>query len=310
MSTQIVGTIPTFSQGNDDWKTYSEILDQFFIVNNVEDDKKSAFLISCIGSDTYKTLRDLCHPVLPKDKKFEDLSEILRKQFSPQVAIFRERTNFYNAKQNNAENVTSWYGRVKRLSVDCKFGDNLEAILLDKFITGLRVGQVLDRLCEENETLTLQQAVDIATNKECSLMEVYGNHIPAYEQYNQQAFRGPPRDGSECSWRGKRGGGKKGGRGNKKGDDGAEWKLVNSIKKLVLRENLKYWIKWEKVGDAFAYINKLSFVFSFNSKILLGLISGGLRFWYKKSFKGSPIPDVLVMLILIIFVLLINKLYL
>lgn len=221
MSTQIIGTIPTFVQGNDDWKTYSEILDQFFIVNNVEDDKKSAFLISCIGSDTYKTLRDLCHPVLPKDKKFDDLSEILRKQFSPQVAIFRERTNFYNAKQNNAENVTSWYGRVKRLSVDCKFGDNLEAILLDKFITGLKVGQVLDRLCEENEALTLQQAVDIASNKECSIMEVYGNQIPAYEQYNQHAFRGPPRESSECSWRGKRGGGKKGNRA-KKADDCAE----------------------------------------------------------------------------------------
>lgn len=225
MSTQIIGTIPTFIQGVDDWKTYSEILDQFFIVNNVEDDKKSAFLISCIGSDTYKTLRDLCHPVLPKDKKFDDLSDILRKQFSPQVAIFRERTNFYNAKQNNAENITTWYGRVKRLSVDCKFGDNLEAILLDKFITGLRVGQVLDRLCEENETLTLQQAVDIASNKECSIMEVYGNQIPAYEQYNQNAFRGPPREGSECSWRGKRGGGKKGNRA-KKADDCAEWKAT------------------------------------------------------------------------------------
>lgn len=212
MATQnVIGTLPTFSQGYDDWKTYSEILDQFFIVNNVEDEKKSAFLISCIGSETYKVLRDLCHPSLPKDKPFAELSEILRKQFSPQVAIFRERTNFYNAKQSVGENVTSWYGRVKRLSVDCKFGDNLESILLDKFITGLKVGQVLDRLCEENETLTLQQAVDIATNKECSLMEVYGNQAPAYEQYNQQAFRGPPREGSECSWRGRRGGGKRGG---------------------------------------------------------------------------------------------------
>ena len=174
MASQIIGSIPTFAQGCDDWNTYSEILDQFFIVNNVVDDKKSAFLISCIGADTYKCLRDLCHPILPKDKPFDDLSEILRKQFSPQVAIFRERTKFYNAKQLQGENVTSWYGRMKRLSVDCKFADNLESILLDKFITGLRVGQVLDRLCEENETLTLQQAVDIATNKECSLMESNG----------------------------------------------------------------------------------------------------------------------------------------
>lgn len=220
MSSQnVIGTIPTFSQGYDDWKTYSEILDQFFIVNSVEEEKKSAFLISCIGSETYKTLRDLCHPVLPKDKPFSDLSEILRKQFSPQVAIFRERTNFYNAKQSYGENVTSWYGRVKRLSVDCKFGDNLESILLDKFITGLKTGQILDRLCEENETLTLQQAVDIATNKECSLVEVYGNQVPAYEQHNQQAFRGPPRDGSECSWRGKRGGKRGGGKANQRKKD-------------------------------------------------------------------------------------------
>ena len=218
-SQNVIGTIPTFAQGYDDWKTYSEILDQFFVVNNVEEDKKSAFLISCIGSETYKTLRDLCHPVLPKDKPFTELSEILRKQFSPQVAIFRERTNFYNAKQSVGENITSWYGRVKRLSVDCKFGDNLESILLDKFITGLRVGQVLDRLCEENETLTLQQAVDIATNKECSLVEVYGNQVPAYEQYNQQAFRGPPREGSECSWRGKRGGRRGGGKANQRKKD-------------------------------------------------------------------------------------------
>jgi hypothetical protein len=175
-SQAVIGCIPTFNQGLDDWKTYEEILDQFFIVNNVEDEKKSAYLISCIGSDTYKTLRDLCHPVLPKDKPFVHLSEILRKQFSPQVAIFRERTNFYNAKQNAAENVTTWYGRLKRLSVDCKFGDNLESVLVDKFITGLRPGQVLDRLCEENETMTLQQAVDIASNKECSLKEANGRH--------------------------------------------------------------------------------------------------------------------------------------
>lgn len=168
---QVVGTIPTFSQSVDDWKTYSEILDQFFIVNGVDDEKKSAFLISCIGIETYKTLRDLCHPVLPKDKPFTELSEILRKQFSPQVAIFRERTNFYNAKQSPNENVTAWYGRLKRLSVDCRFGDTLEAVLVDKFITGLKIGQVLDRLCEENETLTLQQAVDIAVNKECSITD-------------------------------------------------------------------------------------------------------------------------------------------
>ncbi|XP_053675811.1 uncharacterized protein LOC128726054 [Anopheles nili] len=168
---QLIGTIPEFSVNFDDWNVYYERLEQFFEVNEIPLEKRSAFLISCIGSQAYKSLRDLCHPSLPKDRPFDDLCELLRKQYSPQVAIFRERTHFYNATQSLGENVTQWYGRLKKLSVDCKFGSNLEPILLDKFITGLRPGQVLDRLCEENETLRLEQALDIAVNKECAVKE-------------------------------------------------------------------------------------------------------------------------------------------
>lgn len=171
MAQQMYGQIPEFLGEGDDWNVYYERLEQFFEVNNIPDEKRSAFLISVIGSNSYKTLRDLCHPTLPKDKPFTELCELLRRQFSPQISIFRERAKFYNAKQFAHENVTVWYGRVKKLSVDCRFGDTLEHVLLDKFITGLRPGAVMDRLCEENETITLQQAVDIAINKECALLE-------------------------------------------------------------------------------------------------------------------------------------------
>ena len=148
---------------------YVERLDQFFEVNEVPDTKKVAFLISVIGSDAYKSLRDLCHPELPKNKTFDELCEHLRRQFSPQVSIFRERAIFYQAEQEEWEKVVQWYGRLKKLSVDCKFGEYLESLLRDKFITGLRPGQILDRLCEESETVTLEQALDIAINKECAL---------------------------------------------------------------------------------------------------------------------------------------------
>jgi hypothetical protein len=165
----MIGSIPEFNGNCDDWNVYAERLEQFFEVNDIPEAKRSALLISVIGADTYKSLRDLCHPVIPKNKPFEELCELLRKQYSPQVAIFRERATFYNARQNAGETCTVWYGRLKKLSVDCKFGENLESILVDKFITGLRPGQVLDRLCEENETLTLERALDIAVNKECAL---------------------------------------------------------------------------------------------------------------------------------------------
>jgi hypothetical protein len=192
-SSGMIGVIPPFNSLDTDWNTYEEILEQFFIVNNVDDEKKPAFLISCVGPETYKTLRDLSNPILPKDRTFAELTEILRKQFSPQVAIFRERMSFYKANQLPGENATSWYGRIKKLSVDCKFGDNLEQILLDKFVTGLRTGQVLDRLCEENESLTLKQAVDIAVNKECSLRESGVSNYQPGHAYDDRDERG-----SEC----------------------------------------------------------------------------------------------------------------
>lgn len=167
----MIGSIAEYNSSLDDWNVYYERLEQFFEVNDVPDEKRSAFLISVIGSEAYKSLRDLCHPELPKDKPFGDLCELLRKQFSPQISIYRERVKFYNTRQEPYENVTQWYGKLKRLSVDCKFVGNLESVLLDKFITGLRPGQVLDRLCEENETLKLEQALDIAVNKECAAKE-------------------------------------------------------------------------------------------------------------------------------------------
>lgn len=168
MTNQIIGSVKTFHEDIDDWNTYEEILEQYFIVNAINDKRKSAFLISFIGTNAYKTLRDLCHPIAPKEKTFDELCELMRKQFSPHVAIFRERIIFYNAQQNHGESVTSWFAHVKKLSTNCKFGENLEEILLNKFITGMRPGKILDRLCEENETLKLQKAIDIAMNKEAS----------------------------------------------------------------------------------------------------------------------------------------------
>lgn len=50
----MVGSIQPFSMGETDWNTYEEIMEQFFIVNGIEDEKKPAFLISCIGHESYK----------------------------------------------------------------------------------------------------------------------------------------------------------------------------------------------------------------------------------------------------------------
>lgn len=168
----LIGEIPKFYSQEDDWQVFTERLEQFFEINDVAEDKKRAILITSISDDVYKLLRDVCHPVLPKNKTFDELCELLNKQFVVKTSVFRERVTFYSAKQMKNETISNWFARIKKLSVDCKFGDRFDEILLDRFISGLRSSPILDRLCEEDEDkLTLQNAVEIAITKESSIKE-------------------------------------------------------------------------------------------------------------------------------------------
>lgn len=163
-----IGEIPKF-YGYCDWDVFIERLDQFFEVNDIDGDKKRAILLTSVSDDVYKTLRDICHPVPPKQKSYNELCALLTKQFVKKTSVFRERYAFYNTKQFKDENIADWFARIKNLSVNCKFGDRFETILLDRLISGLRSSAILERLCEEDDNqLTLQSAVEIATVKESS----------------------------------------------------------------------------------------------------------------------------------------------
>lgn len=164
----MIGELPTFYAGSSDWQIYTERLEQFFEVNEIPAEKKKALLLTSVGDDTYKTLRDVCHPQLPKDKTFDELIELLNKQYVVRTSVFRVRVKFYLAKQDTHETIAQWFARIKNLSISCQFGDNTDSVLLDRFISGLRASAILDRLCEENDGLTLQKAVEIATTKESS----------------------------------------------------------------------------------------------------------------------------------------------
>ncbi|XP_065089187.1 uncharacterized protein LOC135710514 [Ochlerotatus camptorhynchus] len=175
---QFVGIIPEYDGDTDDWSIYQEILEEYFKANGVPDRNKVSVLISVIGADTYRLLRDLCHPDSPKDKSYVELCAMLAKQFLPEITIFRERSKFYRAEQQRGEDVKTWYARLKNLSVNCKFGEHLEPLLLDKFIVGLVSGPVQDRLCEESEKLTLKEALDLAANRESAIQgDVIAEHM-------------------------------------------------------------------------------------------------------------------------------------
>lgn len=53
----------------DDFEIFAERLEQYFIANAVGDDRKTAVLLTLVDENVYKTIKNLCDPVLPKQKK-------------------------------------------------------------------------------------------------------------------------------------------------------------------------------------------------------------------------------------------------
>ena len=164
-----IGELPTFCEKFYDWQMHAGRLEQFFEANEISEENKTTLLIISICEHAYKTLRAICHPLLPKEKTCEELIELLHNHYVVRTLVFRERVKFYTAKQYATESISKWFVRIMKLSADCKLGNNFDAVLLDRFISGLRPSPILDRLCEEEDTLTFKQAVEIAVNKESSL---------------------------------------------------------------------------------------------------------------------------------------------
>ena len=164
-----IGHMPEFDV-KDDWRIYQARLEQYIIVNSVSENLKVSTLITFIGNDAYKILSDLCDPTEPKNKTFEELCAILKSQFSKKVSAFKERLEYNNLVQGKHESVTDWYGRVKSKAVSCGFGNLLNDFEKDRVVTGLCKGPLLDRVCEEEPTATLDTIIDIARKKEATIL--------------------------------------------------------------------------------------------------------------------------------------------
>ena len=189
-----------------DFTIYNELFEQYCDANAIEPTKKVAVLISYLSMETYKTIRDRCFPDMPKDKSYEDLVQLLKEQYSIPINVFRERITFYKATQNTDETCLDWYTRLKRLSINCAF-KSLQEVLVDRFISGMRQGAVLDRLVEEDATKKIEDLVKIAITKETAMANSYkgnengGNiHVIKEQQRGQSSESQPEKQGPSRAW--------------------------------------------------------------------------------------------------------------
>ncbi|XP_044766147.1 uncharacterized protein K02A2.6-like [Coccinella septempunctata] len=118
-----------------------------------------------LDAEAYKLMYSLCSPEKPDQKSFDDLIRLFGKQMLPQEIPLAERFKFYQARKGEEESPKEWAASIRGLAVRCKFGNELNNCLRDKFFCGYEKGPVLDRLLEEKITVSLEEMVALAENK-------------------------------------------------------------------------------------------------------------------------------------------------
>lgn len=147
-----------FNPEEEKWIVFKEKLELYVQeIGCSSEQTKKAIILRTIGTSPYNLLHSLCSPSSPATKSFQELCDILETHYTPPTIKYQERRTFYCAVRGEAESVSDWYAKVKRLAIKCKFGETLDAFVLDKFVIGLPE-KIFSRLCEETDDLTLANA--------------------------------------------------------------------------------------------------------------------------------------------------------
>ena len=162
----LLGSIEQFDPKYGDWSEYTERLEQYFLANDINDDKKqTAVFLTVIGSDTYSLLRNLLTPEKPSQKPVEELIQILSEHLNPKPITIAERYKFYQKEQIEGESLGDYIAGLRKASEHCEFGTFLNEALRDKFVCGIIDKYIRKQLLAERD-LDIQRAVQLATGFE------------------------------------------------------------------------------------------------------------------------------------------------
>ena len=97
-----------FDAESEDIKSYLERLQEYFTAYDMADNldnaaKRRAILLTSIGSNCFRILKDLAFPNAPNTKTFEQLATLLREHFKPTRSKITERSRFHSVVQQQGQ---------------------------------------------------------------------------------------------------------------------------------------------------------------------------------------------------------------
>ncbi|CAB3984637.1 oocyte zinc finger 6-like [Paramuricea clavata] len=127
-----IGKLEEFDETRDDWTAYIERVEQYFLANDVADDKRG--------------------------------------YLSPKPLLIAERFRFHKRDQRDDENINTYVAEIKKLSKHCEFGTALNDSLRGRFVCGLYNESIQKRLLVET-SLTFEKALKLAVAMETAIKD-------------------------------------------------------------------------------------------------------------------------------------------
>ena len=128
----VYGDIEAFDLQNGHFEEYLERLEQYFIANDIADEKKCAIFITVIGKEAYGVLRSLMSPDKPSSKSYTVVTKVFADHVNPKPIIIAERFKFYERKQSKNETVGEFIAAIRKLAI-CDFKNFLDEAIRDRY---------------------------------------------------------------------------------------------------------------------------------------------------------------------------------
>ena len=124
-----------------DWETFADRLEIFFVSKSIADDKKASIALTRFDESAYKLIKSLCAPKKPIELTYEELKKYMQDHLNPAPSeapssSIRSSIQLHPnpAPQEKTESIAEFAARLKKLALNCNFKAQLMTALRDQFI--------------------------------------------------------------------------------------------------------------------------------------------------------------------------------
>ena len=128
---------------------------------------KLAVLFGSLGADAARIASDMTDDTTTYDETLKRLTE----RFGERQSVIFARTKFHRRSQQSGEDILAYVTELRRLASYCKFAGNELESVRDRLVAGCLDDKIRERLFQEPETLSLDNAVILAQTVERATSE-------------------------------------------------------------------------------------------------------------------------------------------